>query len=313
MSKNDYTNVKEAIGAISQSNLIYWGSSGLACDDNLERDYPFIDFDVLMMVAKSNFYPPEDYYPQDCSVRHAFELSLFDYCKQMHIGVVCSSCGKTDNHENDIEEFHRQTGTFIDRWGQVEVALRTLEMMRHDDGTFSTRHYGGQTAKAKRRKFEKRRDLLFPQMQFPWFWQQLKDWAEFRNGLVHNVLVRECDGNYKIVHFDEIARRRSQHTKNCSAPSEMNNMPVIPVINVESVKGMSARMSHVLRSFNSLISTISESGTCSNFKINRIWEDETVRISVAHSSDHAADEDLVIWYDHDTHHRVEEGPWMTAV
>ncbi len=305
MIEHDYAQVKKTIEELSQCDFVYWGSDGLEWDARIRDDYEQLHIEVLMEIAKSNFYPSEDYDPEDCSVRHAIENSLREYCKRMKIGVVCANCGEVDNHEFEIDGFHNQIGRLVDQWGDVEVFLRVMQMMRNPDGSFSSRHFGCQTGKAKRLKFEERLELVFPQRDHEWFYGQLKQWAEFRNAVTHNALVKRCDGNFEIVHFDEIARRKSQHAQACSSPSQMNSLPSIPVINNATVKAMCGRIDFVLRSFDGLVSHIRDAGPCSNFRINGVWEKESVKISATRWCEHSEAEDIVIWHDHVSHYVVE--------
>ena len=300
-----YAEIKGAFQSIKERGLIFQVAEGLDYSEELKSDFPFVDVEVLMECLNNNFHADEYYDPEDCAVQHAIDWSLREYCMRMSIGVECSKCGKVDNHQNDISEVHLQIGRFVEQWGRVEVTMRTLEMMRNEDGTYSARHYGGQNAKGKRRKFHERRDLLFPQENHAWIWQTLKDWAEFRNALTHNVLVKDCDGSFRMVHFDEIARRRSQHEWDCDTPLAMNSISDIPPLNKYTLALMSNRMAYVLCTFRALISRIQNAGPCSKFEIGAIWEQENIKIMLIRSCEHEDEEQIILEYDHGTHHIVE--------
>lgn len=313
MNENDYACVKEAIEAISQSDLTYWGSNGLEYKENLERDYPFIDFDVLMEVAKTNFHPPEDYYPFDCSVRHAFEFSITEYCEQKNIGLVCPNCGKIDDYQNDVSEFHRHIGRFIEQWGEVEVRMCALEMMFNEDGSLSANHTDDELPNYSDLDFADRVELIFPKNRHKQMRKKLRNWSSFRNSLTHNSMVKSCDGVFHIQHNYNRAYQLAYHGGACESGASKLDIPKSRTINLQTLQDMSSEIRYTLKSFDALISNIRTRGPCANFEIEEVRMNDPIEIAVYVSCEHTSRQLFYLTYDHHTRHYVESTGWTTSL
>ena len=312
MNESSYARVKAAIEAISESDLTYWGSNGLEYKENLERDYPFLDFNVLMKIANTNFHPPEVYDPYDCSVRHAFEFSIVEYCKQNNIGMICPSCGKIDDHQNDVSEFHLQIGTFIEQWGEVEVRMRVLEMMFNEDGSLSANHADDELPDYDHREFAERVELIFPNDRHRYMKRKLRNWSSFRNSLTHNSMVKSCDGVFHIEHNDNRAHRLAYHGGACESGDSELVIPKSRSINLQTLQDMSSEMRYTLKSFDALISNMRTRGPCAKFEIKEVRMNDPIEIAVYVSCEHKSRQLFYLTYDRHTRHYVESTGWTTS-
>ena len=311
MNTDDYLQVKSAIEAISQSDFVYWGSNGVEYDVCIEDEYEKLDFDVLMKIAQTNFHPPEDYDPDDCSVRHAIEFSLREYCKIKNIGIVCDNCGNIDYQENDIVEFHGQVGRFVEQWGNVELTLRSLELMRNEDGSLSVQHKNLLWAERDELDFKGRVDLIFPKNEFKDIHRKLRNWSSFRNDLTHNPIVKTCDGQFQFEDVDRQAFRKSYHGGACQSGEMSIEFSKPRTINLRSLSEMSAEIGFTLRFFESLIAGLRERGPCARFAITKVTTKPSIEFEVTASCEHTPAHNLYFTYNGRTRHHIESTGWTS--